>query len=89
MSDGGPQAVAERRKGEVLAIVADIAEVECGEISRTASLESLGIDSLGGLRLVAAIEQKFKIVIDEAEIPRVRTVADVFALVERLGGAPA
>ena len=68
---------------EVIAIVADIAEVDPAEVSSDASLEDLGIDSLGGLRLVAAVEKRWRVVIDESEIAGIRTMQDVFALVRR------
>jgi acyl carrier protein len=77
-------AVSESRKAEVLAIVAEIAEVEASSLSPEASLADLGVDSLGGLRLVAAVEQRFGIVVEEAVIPRVRTVRDVLALVDEI-----
>lgn len=80
-------AISENRKAEVLAIVAEIAEVEVSAISPDASFADLGIDSLGGLRLVAAVEQRYGIVVDEAAIPRVRTVSDVLALVDEIDRA--
>ncbi|MCP3981932.1 MAG: acyl carrier protein [bacterium] len=67
----------------VTEIVADVAELEVEEVAPDAKLEDLGVDSLGGLRIVAAVEKKFGIVIDEAEIPKIRTMPDIFALVER------
>jgi acyl carrier protein len=73
----------EEIRREVIGIVAGIAEVEPDEVSDDASLEQLGIDSLGGLRLVAAVEKRFCVVIDESEIAGIRTMQDVFALVRR------
>jgi acyl carrier protein len=67
---------------DVIAIVAEIAEVEPAQVGAEATLESLGIDSLDGLRIVAAVEKRFDIVIEEAEIGRIRTMPDIFALVE-------
>ena len=72
----------ELKKG-VIEIVADIAELEIDEVSPDATLEDLGVDSLGGLRIVAAVEKKYKLVIDEQEIMKIRTMPDVFSLVER------
>ena len=73
----------EKLKREVIEIVAEIAEVEAHEISADAELEKLGIDSLDGLRIVAEVEKKYGIVINEDEISTIRTVPDVFALVLR------
>ncbi len=68
---------------EVIEIVADVAEVEPGEISTEATLEELDIDSLDGLRIVAAVEKKYGIVVDEAEIAKIRTMPDIFELIRR------
>lgn len=73
----------EQIRREVIGIVAEIAEVTPGEVAEDASLEALGIDSLGGLRLVAAVEKRWNVVIDESEIAGIRTMQDVFALVRR------
>ncbi len=73
----------DKLRSEVIAIVADIAELEVDEVSEDSSLEELGIDSLGGLRIVAAVEKKYGIVIEETAIGRIRTMPDIFGLVER------
>jgi acyl carrier protein len=66
---------------EVVAIVAGIAEVDAREVSPTARLEDLGIDSLDGLRIVAAVEKRYSIVIDEARIAGIRSMPDIVALI--------
>ena len=66
---------------EVVAIVAEIAEVDAAEVSPTARLEDLGIDSLDGLRIVAAVEKRSAIVIDESRIGGIRTMADIVSLI--------
>ena len=76
-------ALPDRLKAEVTAIVAEVAEVEPHEVAADARLEDLGIDSLGGLRIVAQVEKKYRIVIPEGEIGKIRTMEDVFALVDR------
>jgi acyl carrier protein len=68
---------------EVVEIVAEIAELQPGEVSVEATLEELDIDSLDGLRIVAAVEKKYGIVIDETEIGKIRTMPDIIALVRR------
>ena len=79
-------ALPEKLKAEVSAIVADVAEVEIEEVLPESRLEDLGIDSLGGLRIVAAVEKRFGLVIGEDEIARIRTMPDVFALVDSHAG---
>ena len=68
---------------EVIEIVAEIAEVEVRDVSAATSLEQLEIDSLDGLRIVAAVEKKYGIVIDESEIGKIRTMPDIIGLVRR------
>jgi acyl carrier protein len=70
-------------KRGVIEIVADIAELEIDEVAEDATLEDLGVDSLGGLRIVAAVEKKYRLVVDEQEIMKIRTMPDIFSLVER------
>ena len=72
-------------KRDVTAIVAEVAEVEPVDVAADAKLEDLGIDSLDGLRIVAAVEKKFGVVIDETEISKIRTMPDIFDLVRRYG----
>ena len=73
----------EKLKQEVIEIVADIAECEIDEVHENSTLEELDVDSLGGLRIVAAVEKKYGLVIDEQEIAKIRTMPDVFALVDQ------
>jgi acyl carrier protein len=68
---------------EIVEIVAEIAEVEPGEITRDANLEDLGVDSLDGLRIVAAVEKRYRIVIEESEITKIRSMPDILMLVQR------
>jgi len=68
---------------EIVEIVAEVAEVDPGEISVEATLESLDIDSLDGLRIVAAVEKKYGIVVPESEIGKIRTMPDIIELVGR------
>jgi acyl carrier protein len=74
-------------KREVVEIVADIADLDPGQVSPEATFEELGIDSLGGLRLVAEVERRYGIVIDEAEIPKIRSMPDVLDTIDRLAGS--
>jgi acyl carrier protein len=67
----------------VLAIVADVAEVPVESIAPDALLADLDIDSLRALRIVAEVERRWNIVIGEAEIGTIRSMRDILALVER------
>jgi acyl carrier protein len=72
-------------KGEIKKLVADIAEKSPEEIKDDASFyEDLGIDSMMALEIVATIEKKYKIMIPENEIPNIRSLQNVYSLVEGL-----
>ena len=76
----------EKLKREVTEIVADIADLDPDEISPDATFEELEIDSLAGLRLVAEVERRYGIVIPESDIPKIRSMPDVLATIDRLAG---
>jgi acyl carrier protein len=51
-------------------------------------VEDLGLDSLDAVELAIAVERKFDIEVPEEELTKLKTVADMLALVEsRTGGA--
>ena len=54
------------------------------EIPRDASLrDDLALDDLDTIELILALEEEFKIVIEDEEIGALNTVEDIFALIER------
>ncbi len=67
---------------EVREIVARIAEVPVDQVGENATLESLGIDSLNGLKIVVEVEKRYGIEVPETEIGKIRTMPDIFALVD-------
>ena len=72
-------------KLEIKKLVADIAEKTPEEIKDDATFsEDLGIDSMMALEIVASIEKKYKIMIPENEIPNIRSLQNVYDLVEKL-----
>ena len=73
----------ERWTREVVEIVAEIAEAAPERVASAASLAELGLDSLDGLRIVAAVEKRFGVVIEESAIGAIRTMEDIVALVRR------
>jgi acyl carrier protein len=66
----------------IIEIVAEIADVPADTVSPDAMLADLDIDSLRGLRIVAAVEKRWGIVVSEEAIGRIRSLRDIFALVE-------
>jgi acyl carrier protein len=69
---------------QLMAIVAEIADVPVEQVSPDALLADLDIDSLRGLRIVAAVEKRWGIVVNEDAIGRIRSMGDIFALVETI-----
>lgn len=66
----------------IVEIVAEVADVPVESVSHDAMLADLDIDSLRGLRIVAAVEKRWGIVVSEDAIGRIRSMGDIFALVE-------
>lgn len=72
-------------KKEVRQLVAEIAELSEDEIKEDALFaEDLGVDSMMALEIIASLEKKYKIVIPEDKIPTVRSLANVYDLLESL-----
>lgn len=73
-------------KEELRALIAEIAEKD--EIPDDVSFKDLGIDSMMGVEIVAAIERKYQVKIEDAELVLVTTLNASMALVQKkLGGA--
>ena len=76
---------ADELRAQMIQIVAEVADVPADAISHDALLADLDIDSLRGLRIVAAVERRWGIVVNEDAIGRIRSMRDIFALVETTG----
>jgi len=68
-------------KDELRALIAEIAEVD--DIPDDASFKDLGIDSMMGVEIVAAIERKYQIKIPDAELEAISTLNKSFELVQK------
>lgn len=66
-------------KEELRALISEISEVD--EIPDDTHFKELGIDSMMGVEIVAAIERQYKIKIDDAELSEVTTLNRSFELV--------
>lgn len=72
------------RADEVRAAVAQHLEVERERLSEHTSLsEDLGLDSLAGIELATALEDRFSLRITDEELAALRTYGDLEALVLR------
>lgn len=75
----------EKLKEEVKKIVSEVSEVPQEQLKEDARfVEDLGIDSMMALEIVANIEKKYKVVIPEEEIPKIRSLKDVYNIMEKL-----
>lgn len=68
-------------KEELRALIAEIAEKD--EIPDDVAFMDLGIDSMMGVEIVAAIERKYQVKIDDAELSEVTTLSNSMALVKK------
>ncbi len=72
-------------KVEIKKLVADIAEKTPEEITDNARFsEDLGIDSMMALEIIASIEKKYKVIIPEGEIPKMRAVQKIYDVVGKV-----
>lgn len=63
---------------ELRALVSDIIEVPVGKLTPEADfIDDLQVDSLKAIEIVAAVEKKYRIVIPEQDIPKIRTIKKI------------
>lgn len=75
----------DKLKKEIRELVAKISEVPEFQLKDSALfVEDLGMDSMMALEVVASIEKKYKIVVPEEAIPTLRSLKDVYSLLEKL-----
>jgi acyl carrier protein len=71
----------ETLKEDLRALVAEIAEKD--EIPDGATFKDLGIDSMMGVEIVAAVERQYQIKIDDDEINDFKDLTSAYAMVVR------
>lgn len=73
----------EEVKKEVKKLVSEITEVSETQLKEDARFsEDLGVDSMMALEIVASIEKKYKVVIPEEKLPTIRSLQDVYGLLD-------
>jgi acyl carrier protein len=65
----------------------EIAEKDFPNISEQTVISELGIDSLGMLEIVGAMERQLKIQIPDESLAGIQTVKDLIELVEKRGAS--
>ncbi len=72
-------------KKEVKKKVSEITELPEEKLKEDAKfVEDLGVDSMMALEIVASIEKKYKVTIPEAEIPKMGSLKDIYALLKKV-----
>jgi len=66
-------------KDQIRALISEISEVD--QIPDDTHFKELGIDSMMGVEIVAAIERQYKIKIDDTELQQVTTLSKSYELV--------
>ncbi len=75
-------------KEELRALISEISEVDT--IPDDVAFKDLGIDSMMGVEIVAAVERQYTIKVDDSELSRIKDLTSVVGLVqEKLAAAPA
>lgn len=75
----------EEIKKEVKKLVSDITKVpEKDLIDEASFIEELGIDSMMALEIIVGIEKKYRKVIPEEKISTVRSMSDVYKLLQEI-----
>jgi acyl carrier protein len=77
----------ENLKEELRALIAEIAEKD--EIPDEVPFKDLGIDSMMGVEIVAAIERKYQVKIDDQELLEITTLNGSMQLVQKKLGSGA
>ncbi len=68
---------------ELKNLVSDIIEVPVDKLLPEAEfIEDLQVDSLKAIEIVAAVEKKYRVVIPEPDIPKLRNLAQIIAYVK-------
>lgn len=77
-------------EAEVRALITDVARVDGSAIGPDEDLvERLGIDSLQGLQMLAAVEKRFALRLPDEDLVRLHTIGRIADVVERLQGRSA
>ncbi|MGW7272439.1 acyl carrier protein [Streptomyces sp. NPDC054864] len=75
------------RIDDIKEIVCDILEIEESEVTRTSLFkEDHSADSLRAIEILAALEKKFNVVIDQSELPRMVNIDGVYQVVAEAAG---
>ncbi len=80
--------VVDRTEAAIVAFVAGQLDVPRASLSLRSSLSSLGVNSLDVVMLVAALEERFQVELEPADLGQVRTLEDLVRRVSSAGQPP-
>ena len=70
---------------EIKKLVSEITELPLEKLKPDADLfKDLGVDSLKAIEIVAAFEKKYRIVIPEKDIPKIRTIGQILEYTRKI-----
>ncbi len=70
---------------KVLAIISDFVDVDMNEVNSDTKLRGdLGLNSFDFVNIAVAFEKEFGVAIPDKEIPELRTIGDIVALLEEM-----
>ncbi len=70
---------------EIKRMVSDIIEVPVEKLTTEADLfKDLNVDSLKAIEIVAAFEKKFRVIIPENDIPKIRNISQIIEYTRNL-----
>jgi acyl carrier protein len=70
---------------ELKNLVSDIIEVPAEKLlPETDFIDDLQVDSLKAIEIVAAVEKKYRVIIPEQDIPKVRNLSQIGAYIKNL-----
>lgn len=70
---------------EITKLVSEIIEVPVEKIAPEADFfKDLGVDSLKAIEIVAAFEKKYRVIVPENDIPKIRTLKQIVEYTKKL-----
>jgi acyl carrier protein len=76
--------MAGNQEQEIRTMVSEIIEIPAEKLTPDADFfKDLGVDSLKAIEIVAAFEKKYRLVIPEQDIPKIRTIGQILDYYEK------
>ncbi len=67
-------------RDDLVALVAEVAEIDAAVIQPDESLSDLGVDSLMSFEIAVQVEQRYGVQFSDADLRQVRTFGDLYEL---------